>query len=91
MPWWQTPIAKVQWRHEWVWVYRFVHPASGETYWWLMPRVNIQVFNQVLAGFAHYFGLGKNKHIMLSVDQAGWHTSDKVVLPEGLHLEFRRC
>ncbi|MGH2413638.1 MAG: transposase [Microcystaceae cyanobacterium] len=24
----------------------------------------------------------------VSVDQAGWHTSDKVVLPVGLHLEF---
>lgn len=53
-----------------------------------MPRVNIKLFNRVLADFAQHFRLDKNKHIVLSVDQAGWHTSDKVVLPEGLHLEF---
>jgi hypothetical protein len=88
VPWWEKPIAKVQWRYEWVWVYGFVHPASGETYWWLMPKVNIDLFNRVLADFAHHFGLGPDKHILLSVDQAGWHTRAKVVLPEGLHLHF---
>jgi transposase len=42
----------------------------------------------VLADFAQHFGLGHDKHILLTVDQAGWHTSHKVVLPEGLHLEL---
>lgn len=88
VPWWETPLAKVQWRYEWVWVYGFVHPASGETYWWLLPKVNIETFNRVLADFAQHFGLGPDKHIILSVDQAGWHTSERVVLPVGLHLEF---
>jgi hypothetical protein len=27
-------------------------------------------------------------HVLLAVDQAGWHTSDPVILPDGLHLEF---
>lgn len=88
VPWWEPPIAQVQWRYEWVWVYGFVHPVSGETYWWILPRVNIDLFNRALADFAHHFGLGADKHILLTVDQAGWHTSDKVVLPEGLHLAF---
>lgn len=88
LPWWETLIAEVQWRYQWVWVYGFVHPASGETYWWLLPRVNITLFNQVLADFAQHFGLGEDKQILLTLDQAGWHTSDKVVLPEGLHLEL---
>jgi transposase len=88
VPWWENPIAKVQWRYEWVWVYGFVHPASGETYWWIMPKVNIDLFNRVLADFAQHFGLGPHKQVLLSVDQAGWHTSDQVVLPAGLHLEF---
>jgi transposase len=88
VPWWENPIAEVQWRYEWVWVYGFVHPASGETYWWILPRVTIQLFNQVLADFAHHFGFGQDKQVLLSVDQAGWHTSNQVVLPEGVHLEF---
>ncbi|NEO67857.1 MAG: hypothetical protein F6J98_48975 [Moorea sp. SIO4G2] len=79
VPWWETPIAKVQWRYEWVWVWGFVHPASGQTYWWLLPRVNIQLFNQVLADFAQHFSLGQNKHVILTVDQAGWHTGQVFV------------
>lgn len=53
-----------------------------------MPRVNIQLFNRVLADFAQHFGLGKNKRIVLAMDQAGWHTSKQLEVPEGIHLEF---
>lgn len=45
-----------------------MHPASGQTYWWLLPRVNIQLFNQVLADFAQHFSLGQNKHVILTED-----------------------
>ena len=34
------------------------------------------------------FGAGKDKHIILAIDQAGWHTSPQVRVPEGLYLEF---
>ena len=59
------PTAEVNWRFQWFWVYGFVHPQSGETYWWVLPQVNITVFNQVLADLAEHFGLGKNQHILL--------------------------
>ena len=29
---------------------------------------------------------GKNKQIVLTMDQAGWHTSSQVKIPEGIHL-----
>jgi hypothetical protein len=41
--------ARVHWRYQWLWLYGFVHPESGETYFWILPRVNITLFNQVLA------------------------------------------
>lgn len=37
---------------------------------------------------AHQFKLGANKHILLAVDGAGWHTSSDLKLPLGLHLTF---
>lgn len=88
VPWWDTPTAEVHWRFQWVWVYGFVHPESGETYWWVLPRVNTHLFNQVLADFAREFGLGDRKHVLLTVDRAGWHMSKEVQIPHGLHLEF---
>lgn len=84
----EQPIANVNWRFQWLWLYGFVHPESGETYWWILPQVNINLFNRVLADFAQHFGVGKNKRIVLAMDQAGWHTSEQVKVPEGIHLEL---
>jgi hypothetical protein len=33
--------------------------------------------------FALAVGAGKDKIILLVIDRAGWHMSDKVVVPEG--------
>jgi transposase len=84
------PIARVHWRYQWLWLYGFVHPETGETYFWILPRVNITLFNQVLADFAQEFNIGQDKQVILVLDQAGWHTSEqvKLQLPQGLHLEF---
>ena len=84
----EQPIAAVKWRSQWLWLYGFVHPESGETYWWILPKVNINLFNRVLADFAQHFGVGKNKRIILALDRAGWHISDQVEIPEGIHLLF---
>jgi len=50
----EQPIAQVNWRFQWLWLYGFVHPQSGETYWWILPKVNINLFNRVLADFAKH-------------------------------------
>ena len=84
----ETPIANVNWRYQWLWLYAFVHPRTGETYWWILPYVNTQLFSKVLADFAHQFNLGANKHILLAVDGAGWHTSKDLQIPQGLPLTF---
>ena len=41
-----------------------------------------------LGEFAKEAGAGENKRILLVLDQAGWHTSAEVEVPEGIHLEF---
>ncbi len=84
----EQPIANVYWRYQWLWLYGFVHPESGETYYWILPRVNVELFNQVLADFAREFQLGSDKHIVLTLDRAGWHTSKDLEIPLGLHLEY---
>ena len=81
-------IANVNWRFEWLWLYGFVHPQSGETYWWILPYVNTEIFNQVLADFASEFDLGKDKRVLLVIDQAGWHISKDLKTPQGIHLSY---
>ncbi len=66
---WTVPTAKVNWRFQWLWLYGFVHPKTGQTYWWILPYVNIQLFNKVLADFAQHFDIGTRKQVLLSVSE----------------------
>ena len=84
--WGQQPIAIVNWKREWSWLYAFVEPQTGKTYWWILPRVRTDLFDAVLKDFAEHFGIGVKKRVILTVDQAGWHMSDKLEVPEGIHL-----
>ncbi len=79
-------MAPVHHRYEWLYVYGFVRPATGQTFWLVLPRVNKELFSLALSEFAEWVGAGKDKRVVLAVDRAGWHTSEDVALPEGLHL-----
>jgi hypothetical protein len=37
----KRPQVPVRPRYQWLYVYDFVQPCSGETAWWLMPTVSI--------------------------------------------------
>ena len=78
--------AVVNWRFQWLWLYGFVHPSTGETYWWILPFVNSQLFDRVLKDFAQHWKVGAKKRVVLVVDGAGWHLSESVKIPLGIHL-----
>jgi hypothetical protein len=84
----KRPIALVQPRRIWAYVSAFVHPASGRTHLWVWSGVNIPMMTAMLACFATLTGAGARKRIVLVVDQAGWHTSPKLTLPEGIHIVY---
>lgn len=84
----ERPIAVVQHRYEWLYVYGFVEPKTGKTYWYLIPRVNTQWLNLVLTTFASDVGACSQKIILLVQDQAGWHRSAKLNLATGIITEF---
>jgi len=81
----KAPVAQ---RYEWMYVFAFVHPQSGQTSWLLVPTVSVEVFSLALAPFAKEVGAGPDKHIVLVLDRAGWHSSARLTLPEGIHLVF---
>jgi transposase len=81
-----SPIGWVNWKREWSWLYAFIEPQTGETYWWLLPRVRTDLFSAVLKDFADHFEIGNKKRVILVIDQAGWHMSEALECPEGIHL-----
>jgi transposase len=86
----KRPVARFKRGYEWTYLfYGFVHPESGEVYWLILPTVNVELFSMTLDEFAKEVGAGEdNKHVLLVVDKAGWHTGKEVEVPEGIHLEF---
>lgn len=84
----ERPIATVQHRYEWLYVYGFVNPKTGETHFYLIPRVNVKWLNEVFKVFAKDVGASEEKIILLVEDGAGWHQSSKVELPTGMITEI---
>lgn len=82
----QRPVVRVRPRYEWLYGVAFVCPESGETSFWLVPALNAAVFELLLDAFAEEQGMGKRKRVLLVLDQAGWHISTDLVVPEGITL-----
>jgi len=55
------PIAVVSHRYEWLYVYGFVKPQTGETIFYLIPRVNTKWLNLVYESFAVDVGISEKK------------------------------
>jgi transposase len=84
----ERPVARFKRGYKWTYLYGFVHPQSGKVFWMILPTVNAELYSLALEEFAREVGAGEAKHILLVVDQAGWHTGGEVRVPEGIHLEF---
>jgi transposase len=84
----QRPLAPVQHRYEWRYLVGFVHPASGRTLFHLATSVNIPLFEAELWAFARQAGAGAQKQIVLVLDRAGWHSTQRLRVPDHLHLLF---
>jgi hypothetical protein len=84
----QRPLARVWPRYQWCYVVAFVRPDTGESFWLLVPRIDTEVYGLALAEFAQAIGAGPAKQVVLVVDQAGWHGSRRLIVPDGLHLAY---
>jgi len=82
----QRPLAHVRRHDEWLYVYGFVRPATGQSWWCLLPTVNAEAMSLALATFARAEGIDAHHRAMLVVDQAGWHIAHDLLLPEGIDL-----
>jgi transposase len=54
----------------------------------LCSTVNTALFSAVLAHFAEATGAGRTKTVILVLDQAGWHVSEHLTVPNGIRLAF---
>jgi transposase len=78
------PRAIRQTRYEWVYLYAAVEPASGASAALLAPHVNTGTMNAFLSILSTE--RKADEHFVLILDQAGWHRSRTLKLPEGITL-----
>lgn len=82
----ERPLAHHCRRYQWVYTYGFVHPDTGASYFLLLPRANVCVMQMAVEMFAAEVNPHRQQLIILLVDQAAWHMSQKLKLPTGIFL-----
>ena len=84
----KRPIALGHHRYKWLYVTAFVQPLSGETVWYLSTGISKAFFAALLAAFAQESGAGRERIIVLVLDNAGWHTEPNLPVPDGIRLVY---
>ena len=82
----QALTRPVQPRYEWLYLYAFVCPESGEARLWLVPEVTKVAYQLVLDAFATSLGAGADHHILLVEDGAGFHVPAAQGHPPGIEV-----
>jgi len=72
-------------QYQWIYVYGFVNPATGETHWLFLPSVSCTLTALALKSFILQYG-DENKIILLLWDQAGFHQTANMPLPAGIEI-----
>jgi transposase len=75
-------------RFDWLYVYGFARPGTGQTFCVLLPRVNADRMGDALAAFAAHADPGRRKVLVVLVDNAGWHVARRLVVPPNVVLHF---
>ena len=84
----RSPSVAVQHRYQWLYLYAFTSPQTGEGQYWLLPSVSTEAFQAVLESVAISTSAGQKREIILVLDGAGWHTTPLLRCPDGITLVF---
>jgi hypothetical protein len=85
----QRPAARVRRAYRWLYVYGFVRPSTGRTWWCLLPTVRAEAFALALAEFARDEGIDGEHRAVVVLDNAGWHAAADLDELEGALVD--RC
>ena len=84
----QRPVALGHHRYRWLHVTACVQPTSGEAVWYLSTGRSKPFFAELLASFARQTGAGRERGIVLVLDNAGRHGPKGLAVPDGIRLVF---
>ena len=80
------PTAVKQTEYDWIYLFGAVHPQTGNSSALLTPTVNTGYMNHHLRFISEQ--AGPEVHVILVLDQAGWHTAKGLEVPENITLLY---
>ncbi len=80
------PTAVKQTEYEWIYLFGAVNPLNGTSSALLAPTVNTDYMNHHLRFISEQ--AGPDVHVILVLDQAGWHTAKALKVPENISLLY---
>lgn len=78
----RTPV-KIKLGYKNFYLYSATSPKTGKEFTLLLPSVNIDCMNIFLKEFAK---VNHGKKIAIVMDGAGWHKSEKLILPKNIRI-----
>jgi DDE superfamily endonuclease len=75
-------------RYDWLYVYGFTRPRTGQTFAALLRRVNAGRMGEALARFAAWADPAGEKVLVVLLDNAGWHVARRLAVPPNVVLHF---
>ena len=82
----RRPTASGRTKYQWLYVYGFVHPASGRNLELLLPSANADWMGVALGEFARWADPEDRKLLVVLVDNAGWHVAKRLEVPANVVL-----
>lgn len=80
------PVAVKQTEYEWLYAFAAVNPRTGESCAILAPTVNTDFMNQHLRAISRQ--VGPTRHVVLVLDNAGWHVAKALKVPDHITLLY---
>jgi hypothetical protein len=82
----RRPTAHGRTKYQWLYVYGFVHPASGRSLELILPAADTDGMGLALEEFARWADPGDTKVLVVLVDNAGWHIAERLPRPPNVVL-----
>jgi hypothetical protein len=82
----RRPTANGRTKSQWLYVYGFVHPASGRNLELILPAANTDGMALALEEFARWADPEGSKLLVVLVDNAGGHVAKRLTVPPGVVL-----
>ena len=77
----RRPTSNGRTKYRWLYVYGFVHPASGRNLELILPAANADWMSLALEEFARWADPSGEKLLVVLVDNAGWHVAKRLAIP----------